>query len=155
MFRANLEYYFEEGNLTQFKRIAVLLNKYKGNRNYINYKFAKLYMLRKSYKAAYYYFYKVTLNQNDLWNDSLYNLAMINLHVFRKRNEAIKNLTKLVNTAEETEYSYKSKLELAIIYYENGKKEESKKILFEILKSPKRKLYAAKAKNLIIKYDFN
>ena len=152
VFRANMEYYFKKGMLTAFKKYAILLNKYKGNRNYVNYQYAQLYMSKKAYKSAYYFFYKVTLTENDLYPDALFNLAMLNLFVLRNKNAAVKNLQKLIKNVNASEYIYKAKINLAIIYYESGKKEKAKKLLLDIIKTPKRKIYNIMAQNLILQF---
>ncbi len=153
--RANLEYFYRQQDIGQFKRYAALLARFKGNRNHINYRYAKLYLARRAYKSAYYYFYKLTLSQNDLWNEALYNLAMINLHIFRKKNRAVANLKKLIGSKKESDFYYKAQLELAIIYYEKGEKAKAGEILSQIAASSKRKLYAAKAENIILHYNLN
>jgi len=152
VFRANMQYYFEKGLLGGFKKYSNLLSKYKGNRNFINYQYAQLYMSKKAYKSAYYFFYKVTLTKNDLYPDALFNLAMLNLFVLRNRNAAIKNLQKLIKNVNSSEYLYKAKINLAIIYNESGKKEKAKKLLLDIIKSPKRKIYSIMAQNLILQF---
>ncbi len=152
VFKANMQYYFEKGIVSSFKKYANLLNRYKGYRNYVNYQYGQLYLSKKAYKSAYYFFYKVTLTKNDLYPDALYNLAMINLFVLRNKTAAVKNLQKLVQNVNGSEYVYKAKINLAIIYFESGKKETSKKLLLDIIKSPKRKIYSIMAENLIFQY---
>ncbi|MFC1671127.1 tol-pal system YbgF family protein [Spirochaetota bacterium] len=149
--KANLLYYYGRSSLGKFNRYARYLKRYKGNSQLVSYYTGKIYYRLKKFKKSYYYFYKLSLTDNNYREEVLYYLGKISLFVYRKTSQAIKYFNELILSGEVSEYNIyrrKAQIELAIIYNETERKGKSKIILDEIINGNGSSIYNSQATNL-------
>ncbi|PKL40886.1 MAG: hypothetical protein CVV44_04570 [Spirochaetae bacterium HGW-Spirochaetae-1] len=146
--RANLKYFYMIKNVAQFQRFAGYLSKFPGNEVYLNYMYGKIYYDIKSYKNAYYYLYKISLNENDYMDETLFILGEISLYIYKNKSQALKYFEKIIDVNKDSEFGYRARLKLSLLYNEDGQQERTRDILLEILKSPRKKTYNIQAMNI-------
>ncbi len=153
--RKCLEYYYLRDDLENVKRYARILARYSGNTNLINYYYARLYIKRKMYKTAYYFYYKVAQDQSEYWEESTYYLGLLSLHVYDNQSRAfgyLENVARKENA--ENEFVIKSRLLLAILLNEWGKIQRSRELLDTLQSDTVNILTQVKAQNLYEYYGY-
>ena len=153
--RKNLQYYFDRKNTGLFKRFAYYLaNSFAGTQTYVNYMYGKYYYSLKSYKTAYYYLYKVSSSDNEYSQEVWYTLANISIFVNKNTKQAVQFFLKVIEKDSESDYGCRARIELSIIYHENDRKEESKKLLADIIADSQRKIFVIQAENLYDSFKY-
>lgn len=148
----NLDYHYNNKNINSFLKYASLLKPYKTNDNYVNFITGKIFYQTGNYRKSFSYFYKLSLNENEYNQETDYYLGMINFYFFKNKNSAIKYYLKAVDNNLQNEFSYKSKIELAMIYYELKNIDYSYNYLNQIISENSHGKYKAEAENLLEYY---
>jgi len=149
----NLEYHFNNEQVNSFMKYSALLKAYRNNENYINFLTGKLYYETGDYKKSYNYFYKLSLKENEYGSETNYYLGRLSLQNNKYKSSALKYFQKSIETNSKSEYIYKSKIELAIIYHEMNNTEDSLKFLNEITNNNGHGKYKIEAENIIEYYN--
>jgi len=145
-----VNHYYKQKNLKQLYNYARYLKRFKGNDNLINHYYGQLYYTFGYYKKSYYYFYALSSGKNLYSVEAYYMLGKLNMFIYNKKNEAIKYFTKVLeDKSGNSIYTPMTRINLAILYYENKKYALSKQYLKKIIDGPYRGIYNIQAKNLL------
>jgi len=153
--KANLIHFYDKNNINQFTRFSKYLARYSGNDHYINYYTGKIYYNIKNYRKSYYYFYKLSQVENHYQSETFFYLAKISLFIYRNKKNSVKYFIKTIESNNESEFSCRARINLAILYHEMKQKTLSKDALLQVIKGPNRGLYNTQAKNLYELYGYN
>ncbi|HNX24582.1 MAG TPA: tetratricopeptide repeat protein [Spirochaetota bacterium] len=145
----NLTYHFKNKQVNSFTKYAALLKSYRNNENYVDYLSGMLFYQTGDFKKSYNYFYKLSLKDNEYITEINYYLGRLSLLYNRNKNSAIKYFLKVVELNNKNDYVYKSKIELAIIYYEMKNTEYAFNYLNEIITDSTHSKYKLEAENLL------
>jgi tetratricopeptide (TPR) repeat protein len=136
-------------NTAQFNRFAgYLAGYYKGNSDYVNFMYGKYFYSLQDFRTSFYYFNKVTGTENAYCLESWFNLGNISLFADKNKQQAIAFYQKIIDRDMESDFGYRARIELSIIYHEINRKDESLKLLREIIAGPSHKIYHVQAQNL-------
>lgn len=144
----NLNYYFNAKQVTPFNKYSALLKPFRNSENQVNYLSGMLFYLTGDFKKSYNYFYKLSLKENDFTTETNYYLGRLSLLYNKNKNSALKYYLKVVELNNKTDYVYKSKIELSIIYFEMKNTEYAFNYLNEITKENTNSKYKLEAENL-------
>jgi len=144
----NIAFHFKNKNVKAFTKYAGLLKSYRNNENYVNYLSGKLFYETGDYKKSYNYFYKLSLKENEYTVETNYFLGRLSLLYNKNKNSALKYFLKVLELDSKSDYSYKSKIELAIVYYEMKNHDVAYNYLNEIIKDNTHEKYRIEAENL-------
>jgi thioredoxin-like negative regulator of GroEL len=68
--------------------------------------------------------------------------------VNKKPQQAAQYFNQVIAKDRESDYGYKARIELALIYHENAREEEAMSMLKEIMGAQKKRTYAIQAENI-------
>jgi len=145
----NITYHYNNKHTVEFAKYAGLLKSYSNNENYINYLSGKLFYETGDYKKSYNYFYKLSLKDNEYTVETNYFLGRLSLLYNKNKNSAVKYFLKVIELDSKSDYNYKSRIELAIVYYEMKNTEVAFNYLNEIIKDTTHVRYKIEAENLL------
>ena len=145
--KLNLLYYYNLKNTAMFNRFSYYLRTAAKDQLYVNYMCGKYYYEVQDYFSSLTYFSKVADYENEYNLEAWFRIGEINLLVNRKPQQAVQYFEKVAAVDNESDYGYKARIELALIYNETSRKEEALNILKEIMSRPK-KTYAIQAENI-------
>jgi len=149
----NLSYYFNNKKVNSFNKYASLLRPFRNNDTNVNYLSGMLYYQTGDFKKSYNYFYKLSLKENEYMSETNYYLGRLSLLYNKNKNSAIKYFLKVVELNNKSDYVYKSKIELAVIYYEMKNNEYAINYLNEIVNDKTHSRYKLEAENLLEYFD--
>jgi tetratricopeptide (TPR) repeat protein len=150
----NITYHFNSKQTKEFLKYANFLKSYRNNDDYVSFLSGKLFYETGDYKKSYNYFYKLSLKDNDYTAETNYYLGQLSLYYNKNKNSALKYFLKAVELESGNDYVYKSKIELAIIYYEMKNIEIAYNYLHEIVKDNTHGKYKIEAENLLEYFDY-
>lgn len=146
----NFDYYYHEKNLKLLLKYSQLLKPYSKNINYIDFYTGKLFYETGYYKKSYSLFYKLSLKDSQYSDEINYYLGMLSLLYYRNKTSALKYLTDVTESVNlSTDYSQKSRIELALIYFEMKNNNSALNYLNEIINGNTYTKYKVEAENLI------
>ncbi len=145
----NVAFYFNSRQINLFTKYSALLKPYRNNENYLNYVSGKLFYETGDYKKSYNYFYKLSLKDNEYSIETSYYLGRISLLYNKNKNSALKYFLKVAEVDNMNDYTFKSKIELAIIYYELKNTDLAFNYLNEIINDNSHEKYKIEAENLL------
>ena len=145
----NISYHFNNKNVNAFVKYAGLLKSYSNNENYVNYLSGKLFYETGDYKKSYNYFYKLSLKDNEYSTETNFYLGRLSLLYNKNKNSALKYFLKVLEVDSKSDYCYKSKIELAIVYYEMKNSDIAYNYLNDIIKDNAHGKYRIEAENLL------
>ncbi len=147
--KANMRFYFDKKNTAQFNRFAgYLAGYYKGSSDYVSFMYGKYFYSLQDFRTSFYYFSKVSGTENPYSAESWFNMGNISLFADRNRQQAIAFYQKVIEKDRDSDFGYRARIELSIIYHEINRKDESLKLLDEIIGGPSNKIYHIQAQNL-------
>ncbi|MCL1910906.1 MAG: tetratricopeptide repeat protein [Leptospirales bacterium] len=147
--KLNLVYYYNLKNTAMFNRFSSYLKAAAKDQLYVNYICGKYYYEVHDYPSSFAYFGKIADYENEYNVETWFYLGEINLLINKKQQQAVQYFERVIANDNESDYAYKARIELALIYNETSRKEEALDILKEIINRPKKKMiYAIQAENL-------
>ncbi|MBN1499646.1 MAG: tetratricopeptide repeat protein [Spirochaetes bacterium] len=154
LLKALVEYSYSKKNSAMLLRYSSFLVKnFPDNSAFTDYYKAKYYYDVKNFQKSYTFYLKLSNSDNQYRNESFYFLGQISIYTFHKNQQAIEMYKKV--TAESNELYMKSRINLAMLYYESGKNEESMSILNQLRALDKSIKYQKQAENLYEQYAFD
>ncbi|HOK91441.1 MAG TPA: tetratricopeptide repeat protein [Spirochaetota bacterium] len=148
----NLLFHYNQKDIKSFNKYLKYLTPYQENTNYVYYLSGKINYELGNYNQSYFHFYKIAQSENEYTTEANYYLGMLNLLLQKNKNMAMKYFNKTITQDNgNSEYGIKSKLELAILYYEQKNYSMSSELLQQIIKEHSRGKFNLQAENL---YDF-
>jgi tetratricopeptide (TPR) repeat protein len=151
----NLEYHYKNRQTLTFNKYSSLLKSYKNTEIYVNFLTGKLFYETGDYRKSYNYFYKLSLKENDYIIETNYYLGRLSLFFNKNKNNALKYFLKVVETESNNDLMSKSKIELAIIYYEMNNTEYALNYLNQIINDNQFGKYRIEAENLLEYYKLD
>lgn len=145
----NLSFHYNNKDVKPFVKYAGLLKPYVNNDNYVNYLSGKLFYETGDFKKSYNYLYKLSLKDNDYTVETNYLLGRLSLLYNKNKNSALKYFLKVLEVDNKSDYCYKSKIELAVVYYEMNNTDIASNYLNEIIKDNTHGKYRIEAENLL------
>ncbi len=146
----NFDYNYKKKNIESFNRYTQLLKPFTKNSNYINFYSGKLFYDTGDYKKSFNHFYKLSLKQNEYSDETNYYLGKLSLLYNKNKNNALKYFIKTAESESATmDLFSKSRIELALIYFEMKNSDNALNYLNDILKENTNNKYKIEAENLI------
>ncbi len=149
----NLDYHYKNKQVKTFNKYSSLLRSYKNTESYVNFLTGKLMYETGDYRKSYNYFYKLSLKENDYIIEANYYLGRLSLFFNKNRINAVKYFLKVIESASNNDLISKSKIELAIIYYEMNNTEYATNYLNQIINDNQYGKYRIEAENLLEYYN--
>jgi tetratricopeptide (TPR) repeat protein len=149
----NLEYHYKNKQIIAFNKYSSLLRSYKNTGNYVNFLTGKLLYETGDYRKSYNIFYKLSLIESDYIIETNYFLGRLSLFFNKNKNSAVKYFLKVIESAANNDLMSKSKIELAIIYYEMNNTEYASNYLNQIIDDNQFGKYRIEAENLLEYYN--
>ena len=119
--------------------------------DYMNISVANIYFRAKNYNKAFSWYSKVQL-KSAYSTEVLYKMAIIHELFYRNSRAAMQLLQQLAESNESDEFVSAGMIELSILYYEKGQKDQSAKILTDIVGKKENVAAIIKASNIISYY---
>lgn len=146
----NMVYHYNQKNVRAFNLYVKYLNPYKNNIDYINYLSGKLSFETGAYRQSYLNFYKLLNKDNEYTVETNFYLGKLTLLYNNNRTGSIKYYQKVLSDEnKKNEFVQRSKIELAIIYYEIKNSKTSLQLLNELISDNEKGRYRIQAENLL------
>jgi len=146
----NFDYNYHKKNVTRFNKYARLLKPFTENANYVNFNSGKLFYETGDYRKSFNYFNKLSSKENEYSDEVYYYLGRLSLFYYKNRNNALKYFTKVTESESVMfDFTQRSKIELALIYFEIKNNDNAINYLSEILNEKINNKYKIEAENLI------
>ena len=148
--KRNLLYYYQQKNTTQFNSFTYYLQTwYKHTAPYVNYISGKYYYELKNYSSSFAYFSKIADLEHEFKIETWFYLGEINLLFNKKPQVASQFFNRVIENDKNSDFGYKSRLEMALILRENAKYEEATHLLTTIINEKAAKpTYVIQAENI-------
>ncbi len=130
-----------------------LVKNYNGNVIYSDYYKAKYYFDVKNFQRSFGLYTNVSKVESQYSDEAFYYLGEISLYFYRKNAQAIDMYAKVSKNSNEL--YMKSRINLAMLYFESGKVDECRQILNELRQLDKSIKYQKQAENLYEQYSLN
>ncbi len=153
--KASIEYYYSVNDFRNFRLFAGYMKRYEDSSYYIAFMNGKMQYQNGRYSTAYRYFIIAFRAESAHAVEAGYYLGVISLLVNRNRAQAEKYFNDIIELDADSEYSYRAKIQLAILYYDDDKKKESERLLNDVAYGPRARFYNVQALNLLEHYGFN
>ena len=148
-----VDYYFTKQNSYNFNKYLNYLRRYRDSRQYINYKSGKFNFATKYFQKSFISFLKLSNVTGPYYDEANYHLGYISLFIHKNNRKSLQYFTKTANSKRNTEYKWKSMINISIINNEIGNKKRSKANLRMIMENVNRGIISAQAKNLLEVYS--
>jgi tetratricopeptide (TPR) repeat protein len=145
----------DEGDIKELLAVGkILSSKYPAESDYINYYAGNYYFKTRVYDQALKFFLKIPSSNREYRTEVYYKIGLIyELNLKNVRTASVYFL-QVLDSKDYDEFVALSKLEMAVIYFERGQKEASKKQLEDILSRKENIGAKLKAQNLQNYYGF-
>ena len=132
-----------------------LSNKFPAESDYVNYYIGNYYYKKEQYDRAISYFGRIQSQTSGFRNEVVYKMGIINELALKNIKTAAYYFGMLQDVKEYDEYIAASRIELAIIYNERGMKDQSRKILDDIMNRKENVAAMIRAGNLFSQFGFD
>jgi len=151
---ASLEYYYGLNDINNLKKTGQAINEnYKNDYDYYFFFLGKYYLEKKWNKSAYFNMYKIRKTDISYRNEVLFYLGLLSLHQYSNEDNA-EYFWSYVKTDNMDSFAVYSKINLAVLFNKQGKKNYSKKVLEQILQSNITAEQKTSAQGLIDDYGY-
>jgi tetratricopeptide (TPR) repeat protein len=146
----------DAGDINEVQAIGkILTTRYPSDSDYVNYYTGNLYYKQKVYDKALQFLMKIAPTNSEYKSEVFYKIGTI-YELFQKNPRAASYYFAQVSDIKEyDEFVALSRLELAIIYFERGQKDQARKLLDDILARKENVSAKIKAANLYTYYGFD
>jgi len=148
--------------LSEFDSIDDILNvgktlslNFPAENDFVNYYIGNYYYKKSVYDKSLKYFTKVSVYNADYKSEILYKIGIIYELGLKNHKSAIYYFSLLQDVKDYDEYIAAARVELAILYYERGWKEQSRRLLDDVIKRKGSIAVILKATNLYSYYGFD
>jgi tetratricopeptide (TPR) repeat protein len=146
----------DTGDINEVQNIGkILTTRYPADSDYVNYYTGNFYYKQKTYDKALQYLLKIAPTNSEYKSEVFYKIGTI-YELYQKNPRSASYYFAQVNDIKEyDEFVALSRLELAIIYFERGQKDQARKLLDDILARKENVSAKIKASNLYTYYGFD
>lgn len=148
--RENVQYYFHQDDWDGFERYALLLRRFPGNEAYLEYHEGLLALRLGEYPRARRIFERLGDGQSNYRDEAVFLSGMIAQYAFQDVAGAMKIFNRLTGGAGSTTVlADRARIHLAVLAFEAGRPEESRRYLDAVLASSKSDMDRTRARNLL------
>jgi tetratricopeptide (TPR) repeat protein len=145
----------DSGEIKELLNVGKILSiKYPSENDYINYYVGNYYYKNRIYDLSLKYFLKIPSSNNEYKTEVFYKIAVIYELNQKNIRTASVYFMQVAESKEYDDFVALSKIEMAVIYFERGQKDASKKQLEDIISRKENVGAKLKAQNLMYFYGF-
>lgn len=146
----------DTGDIKELMAVGKILSaKYPSDGDFINYYAGNYYFKNRTYDQSLKYFLKIPSSNQEYRTEVYYKIGMMYELNLKNVRTASVYFMQVVESKTYDEFVALSKIEMAVIYYERGQKDASKKQLEDIISRKENVGAMLKAQNLMIHYGFD
>jgi tetratricopeptide (TPR) repeat protein len=133
----------------------IMMNRFPSESDYVNYYIGNYYYKKEKFDKSLNYFGRIQSSGNVFRNEIVYKMGIINELAMKNSKMAAYYFAMLLDVKEYDEYVAAARIELSIIYFERGMKDQSKKILDDIMHRKENIAAIIRAGNLYSQFGFD
>ncbi|MGL4368664.1 MAG: tetratricopeptide repeat protein, partial [Spirochaetota bacterium] len=156
LLRSTIEYLVSTDDIANIQIFGrYLVSAYPDEQDYVNYSTAGYYFREGNYPKAYASYSKLSADAAEYRTEVLFRMGIISELHYRNARAAAGFFQQLADSGESDEFVTAGKLELSLLYYEKGQKEQTQKLLRDVIGRKENVAAIIKASDILDYYDLD